>query len=42
MSGMNMDKEQMKAMMRNPMLRNMMGDQMEDIEKLLDDDKTVK
>lgn len=42
MSGMNMDKDQMKAMMRNPMLRNMMGDHMEDIEKLLDDDKTVK
>ena len=35
---MNMDKEQMRAMMRNPMLRNVMGDNVEDIEKLLEDE----
>ena len=37
-----MDKDQMKSMMKNPMLRNMMGDNMDEVEKLLDDDQTVK
>lgn len=41
MSGMRMDKQQMLAMMKNPMMQNMLGDQAEEIEKLLEDDKTV-
>lgn len=39
---MNMDKDQMKAMMKNPMFRNMMGDEADAVEKLLDDPKTVQ
>jgi len=42
MSGLNTDKDKMKSMMKNPMLRNMMGDNMDEVEKLLDDDQTVK
>lgn len=42
MSGMKMDKEQMLSMMNNPMFKNMMGDQADEVVKLLDDDKTVQ
>ena len=42
MSGMKMDKQQMLAMMKNPMMQNMLGDSAEDVEKLLQDDKTVQ
>jgi len=38
---MKMDKAEMKRMLQNPMFRNMMGDEADNIEGLLEDEQTV-
>ena len=42
MSGMKMDKAQMLQMMNNPMFKNMMGDEADNVAKLLEDEQTVQ